>query len=193
MLYQALLSDLLDRLEPLRDELSIEILWTADGDVTGAELRRSFRDFELARQAGEDLGERMQMAFSERIFFHEAEKVVAIGVDDPSIDEATVRNAFALLESCEWIIAPAEDGGYRMIGCRGGAFRSAVFRDVSWGSATVFAKTLRALRAMKKTLAILPCRRDIDDVDDLRILHDGGELSPRVQAVAQKLSGGGSS
>lgn len=186
-LYEAMLSDLLDRVAILRKRVSIEILWTAEGDVTGAALREHFRDFELARQSGQDLGERLQMAFSERVFFHEASSVIAIGVDEPSIDAHTILNAFELLESCEWVVGPATDGGYWLIGSRAGTFRTAAFRDIPWGTGAVFESTMRALRAMKRTIAILPLRRDIDELDDLRALAEADGLSPRIAAVAERL------
>ena len=186
--YKAMLVDVLARLEPLRSSISIEILWTAEGEVSGTELREHFGDHELSRQAGETLGERLQMAFSERIFFHEAETVIAVGVDEPALTAADVSNAFDLLESCEWVVGPAMDGGYWLIGCRGGAFRSSVFRDIPWGTSDVLESTLAAIRAMKRTLALLPQRRDVDDLEDLRTLADLDMLPPNTAAVARKIA-----
>ena len=38
--------------------------------------------------------------------------------------------AFALLESCDWVVGPARDGGYYLIGCRGPAFDNASWLSV---------------------------------------------------------------
>lgn len=189
-LYEAMLTDLLEHLDSLGEDIELEILWTAEDPIEAGALQRSFGERELCRQAGADLGERIQMAFSERIFFHEVESVIAIGVDDPALEPALIRQAFALLDSCEWVIGPAVDGGYWLVGCRGAAFRSSVFRDVPWGTAEVFATTLRAIRRLQTTVAILPERQDIDELDDLRELHRRSELPERTARVAEELSAG---
>lgn len=186
-LYRSMLTDLLRRIEPIRDEVSVEILWTGEDPITSNDLTAAFGDHELCRQSGAHLGERLQMAFSERVFFHEAARVIAIGVDDPGLDAAIIRNAFALLGSCEWVVGPAEDGGYWMIGCRAGSFRSAVFRDMKWGTDTVLAETLGRLRTIGCSFAILPVRRDIDDRTDLEQLYHAGELPPATAATASRI------
>ena len=117
---------------------------------------------------------------TERFFFHRTEKIVAIGVDDPRLARATIESAFALLDSCEWVLGPAADGGYYLIGCRAGAFDSAVFAGVEWGSPSVLRETLARIGASQQTVALLPQRYDIDVEEDLRryaVDGDGGELS----------------
>ena len=106
------------------------------------------------------------MAFSERFFFHATQKIVAIGVDDPSLPRALTDHALALLDSCEWVVGPAEDGGYYLIGCRAAAFDPAIFQDVAWGTDSVFATTISKIAEWQSTVAVLPVRWDIDVVED---------------------------
>src|SRR5918911_532284 len=73
-----------------------------------------------------DLGDRLAMAFSERFFFHRTQKCVAIGVDEPALPRALIDHAVALLDSCDWVIGPAGDGGYYLIGCRAAAYDTAI-------------------------------------------------------------------
>ena len=104
---------------------------------------------------------------------------MAIGVDDPRLSRATIEHAFALLESCEWVLGPATDGGYYLIGCRAGAFDSRVFAGVEWGSSSVLQETLSRIAASQQTVAMLPERYDIDVEEDLRRYAadgDGGAL-----------------
>ena len=119
-------------------------------------------------QAGESLGDRLSMAFSERFFFHRTQKIIAIGVDDPSLSRELIDQAFALLESCEWVIGPATDGGYYLIGCRAAAFDVSIFSGISWGSDTVLRATLEKIRNSQSTVVVLPRRADIDVDEDLR-------------------------
>lgn len=186
-LYRAMLADLLDELRSLPAGIGVEVVWTADGEVTGDDLRAAFRDFETSRQCGHDLGERILVSFSERFFFHEVRSIIAIGVDDPGIRAGDIVRAFDLLESCEWVIGPAEDGGYWLIGSRAGAFRTAAFRGIEWGSSSVLEATLHILRRSQATIALLQPRRDIDQLDDLRVLHENGALPERTMSVARSL------
>ncbi|HEX8170265.1 MAG TPA: TIGR04282 family arsenosugar biosynthesis glycosyltransferase [Thermoanaerobaculia bacterium] len=165
--YESLLRHLVEMLrEPLPDT-AVEFLWAPTPSANGAALRRAFGGHELAMQTGADLGERLSMAFSERFFFHRTQTIIAIGVDDPRLDRELLLHAFELLESCEWVIGPASDGGYYLIGCRAGSFDPRVFDGIEWGGARVFAQTMETIAAANATVAILPEHYDIDTAADL--------------------------
>jgi rSAM/selenodomain-associated transferase 1 len=177
--YEAMLRDLLPSLGPPTEQTDIEILWAPTEGVTGERLTRAFGDYATAIQTGENLGDRLAMAFAERFYFHRTDKIVAIGVDDPRLSRAMIDHALALLESCEWVLGPAADGGYYLIGCRAAAYDVRVFTGVQWGSASVLRETLARIGASEQTVATLPERYDIDVEDDLRRYAaegDGGAL-----------------
>jgi glycosyltransferase A (GT-A) superfamily protein (DUF2064 family) len=125
-------------------------------------------------QTGPGLSERLSMAFSERFFFHRTEKIIAIGVDDPTLPRALIDHAFGLLESVEWVIGPAADGGYYLVGCRAGAFDPEIFDGIDWGKSSVLRTTLAKLRELERTVALLPERYDIDVEEDLQRYAAGG-------------------
>lgn len=182
--YEAMLRDLLQSIGRSSEETEIEIAWAPTAAATGEALRRAFDDHTLTMQTGANLGDRLAMAFSERFFFHRAQKIIAIGVDDPRLTRELIDHAFSLLESCEWVIGPATDGGYYLIGCRAAAFRPAIFADVAWGGNSVFQATVTRIREWQNTVAFLPVRYDIDVIDDLQrfareTTGDEGEL-PRL-------------
>jgi uncharacterized protein len=161
ILYEAMLRDTLHSIGGPTERLEIEVMWAPTPSANGEALHRAFGERPLAMQTGETLGDRLSMAFSERFFFHRTEKIVAIGVDDPALDRQLLDHAFALLESCEWVVGPATDGGYYLIGCRAASFNPEVFMDVEWGTGSV---------------ALLPERRDIDAGEDLRAYESDGEV-----------------
>jgi uncharacterized protein len=166
-LYEALLRDTLSAIGQSRPDLEIEVMWAPTRSASGESLRRAFGDHTLSMQTGNDLGDRMAMAFSERFFFHRTEKIIAIGVDDPSLTRETIDHAFALLDSCEWVIGPASDGGYYLIGCRAAAFVTEAFQDIDWGTERVLPATLEKIRQWTATVAVLPMHTDIDTAEDL--------------------------
>lgn len=175
-IYEAMLHDLLISIGPPSEDLDIEVMWTADQEVGGETLRKFFGIYPLARQAGAGLGDRLAISLGERVYFHDAEKVMAIGVDDPTLSRSSIELAFKLLDSCDWVMGPATDGGYYLIGCRSAAFAPEVFSEIPWGTANVYRLTHDKIRAAGSTLAVLTQRRDIDVPDDLR------EFASRVSA-----------
>ena len=165
--YEAMLRDLLGAMGASTAETEIECLWPPTPAASGALLRRSFGPHATAMQTGPTLGDRLSMAFSERFFFHRTDKIVAIGVDDPTLSRELVDRAFALLESCEFVLGPAEDGGYYLIGCRAASYEPTIFQDIAWGTSSVLSSTISRIAATGRTLALLPQRFDIDTAEDL--------------------------
>ena len=165
--YEAMLRDLIASIGESTPETEIEFLWPPTPAANGAALRRAFAHHAVAMQTGADLSDRLAMAFSERFFFHHTEKIVAIGVDDPTLSRAMIDHAFGLLDSVEWVAGPAADGGYYLIGCRGASFDPEMFQGIEWSTPRVLAETLAKIRAAGQSVALLPERYDIDTVEDL--------------------------
>jgi rSAM/selenodomain-associated transferase 1 len=177
--YEAMLRDLLASIGESTRETEIECLWPPAPGANGALLRRAFADRAVAMQTGAHLGERLSMAFSERFFFHRTRKIIAIGADDPTLPRELIDHAFALLDSCDFTIGPASDGGYYLIGCRAASFDPRVFEDIDWGTPTVYATTRARIAELGCTVAVLPERYDIDIAADLERYareEHGGEL-----------------
>lgn len=165
--YESMLRDVMAAIGTSTPDLEIEVMWPPTPTATGESLRRAFGPHALAVQTGTSLGDRLSMALSERFFFHRTETIVVIGVDDPSLTRALIDRVFALLESCEYVLGPATDGGYYLLGCRALAYDSTVFQDVEWGTPTVLGTTLTRIAALGRTVALLPEHFDIDTAADL--------------------------
>jgi rSAM/selenodomain-associated transferase 1 len=166
--YEAMLRDLLRAIGDSGDDTEIEIAWAPSERANGEVLRQAFGAHTLVMQTGSNLGDRLSMAFSERFIFHRTQKVIAIGVDEPRLSREIIDHAFGLLDSCEWVIGPAMDGGYYLVGCRAAVFNPTIFSDMPWGTSSVMALTLERIREWGHTTALLPARYDIDVVEDLK-------------------------
>jgi uncharacterized protein len=166
-IYRAMLGQVLSSLGTSTPEMEIEVLWAPTEAANGASLREAFGSHSVAMQTGATLGDRLAMAFSERFFFHRTEKILAIGVDDPAITRETIEHAFGILDSCDWVVGPATDGGYYLIGCRAAAYDSSIFTGIEWGTDSVFRITMEKIGARGVTVAALPEHRDIDTAADL--------------------------
>lgn len=187
--YRAMIRDLLSRFEQVT-EIDVEVLWTGTESVPGEALIETFRPHRLARQVGRDLGERMTMAFSERALLQRTSQIIAIGTDVPDLEPSDLESAFALLDSCDWVVGPATDGGYYLIGCRASSFDGRVFEGIHWGQSSVLEATLDRIRELGETVAMLPERTDIDLEEDLLDYvrrRPGGEVARTCERVLGSL------
>ena len=166
--HEAMLRDCLHSIGDSTPETEIEVMWAPTAAANGRSLRSAFGDRSTAMQTGANLGDRLAMAMSERFFFHRTQTIIAIGIDDPGLNREMIDHAFSLLQSCEWVLGPAADGGYYLIGCRAPAFDSSIFRDIEWGTDAVARTTMDRIRSRESALAVLPVRYDIDREEDLR-------------------------
>ncbi len=131
----------------------------------------STEDFSKHVQSGDDLGERMRSAF-ERSFSMGADKTVIIGSDCYELEPAHIEAAFKSLESSDYIIGPALDGGYYLLGMK--APSDFLFEDIAWSTPAVFDQTRRAIMSRGFALGTLEILRDIDtrtDLDHYAELH----------------------
>lgn len=117
-------------------------------------------------QKGVDLGERMQQAFQNG-FAEEFEKVIIIGSDMYDLAQHDLEKAFNILNHSDYVIGPAEDGGYYLLGMK--KLNPAIFENKAWGTSTVLQNTLNDLKNQQYTL--LETRNDVDLYDDIKDLE----------------------
>lgn len=114
-------------------------------------------------QNGSDLGIRMKNAFKNG-FDDGFEKIIVIGSDMYDLNENDIENAFIQLDKSEFVIGPAEDGGYYLLGMK--LVEPSLFKNKKWGTATVLKDTLIDLT--HKKVKLLETRNDVDIYDDIK-------------------------
>lgn len=120
-------------------------------------------------QKGDDRGTRMAGTF--RTAFEEGyERVVLVSSNSPDLDPALVREALGVLDGCDSVIGPAQDGGYYLIGFSRKGFTADVFADIPWCTFEVLGCTLDILAQARRTLHFLPPWGDVDTLTDVRAL-----------------------
>ncbi|WP_051477644.1 TIGR04282 family arsenosugar biosynthesis glycosyltransferase [Aquimarina pacifica] len=115
------------------------------------------------KQIGEDLGVRMKNAF-EKGFEQGFANVIIIGSDMYDLSQQDLENAFLDLETHDYVIGPAEDGGYYLLGMK--CLNSLVFKDKNWGTETVLRDTLENIKDQQ--IKLLEERNDIDYYEDIK-------------------------
>jgi rSAM/selenodomain-associated transferase 1 len=119
--------------------------------------------FKKEIQNGNDLGERMKNAF-DFLFKKGYQKVVIVGSDIYDLDSQTIEKSFNKLYKNRFVIGPATDGGYYLLGMT--KLNTKIFENKNWGTATVFRDTINDLDT--NNVALLSEKNDIDLYDDLK-------------------------
>lgn len=139
-----------DRYVFYSEKISNDDLWDANS-------------FRKKLQNGDDLGQRMQNAFSE-VLEMGYQKVIIIGSDLLDLNAELVNNAFAQLDFNDVVIGPATDGGYYLLGLKN--LYHTIFKNKEWSTASVLKDTLNDLQNTK--VHLLKELNDIDTFEDMK-------------------------
>ncbi|MCK6549386.1 TIGR04282 family arsenosugar biosynthesis glycosyltransferase [Myxococcota bacterium] len=135
-------------------------------------------------QRGAGLGERIEACFEDA----RGDVVVVLGSDSPALDPARIAEAFARLElggpERRAVVGPTADGGYYLVGAAGRV--SELFERVPWSTAEVLAVTRARAGAAGIALDELEPAYDVDEPEDLRVLHD--DLARGASAPATRVA-----
>jgi rSAM/selenodomain-associated transferase 1 len=130
-------------------------------------------DASLHAQRGTDLGTRMADALADAL--RRKPYAVCIGSDCPALTAQHLQQAVAALRAGhEAVLAPAEDGGYALIGLARQA--PGLFAGIDWGGPAVMAQTREQLRAGGLHWLELETLWDVDRPEDYRRLQQSGLL-----------------
>ncbi len=149
------------------------VLWSTRG---GEFIERLCQDLPRCRhrvQRGGDLGERLAYAAKQTLGKYDA--VILIGSDCPYLTVQHIRQAVDSLAASAVVIAPADDGGYVLLGLR--TFRREVFTNIAWGTSRVYEQTRQILRRLDLDVVVMPVLADIDRPEDLNRLAADAELA----------------
>ena len=128
-------------------------------DLWGAEYVKKVQD------PRPDLGMKMLKAFEEG-FRAGYQRICIIGSDCYELTQKDTEEAFLALRGHDFVIGPANDGGYYLLGMN--VLNQSVFSNKEWSSDTVFHSTIADLKAQKTTYLALRELTDIDTIEDLK-------------------------
>lgn len=120
-------------------------------------------EFQKHLQTGTDLGERMANGFKEG--FKKAAPLLIIGSDCAQLRPEIIEEAFEKLKSHDFVLGPAEDGGYYLLGMR--SYEPFVFEQINWSTEKVADQTRQRIRHLGKSLAEVATLSDVDELEDL--------------------------
>lgn len=121
-------------------------------------------EFSKKLQPGGDLGNRMSKAFEEA-FAAGHQRVLIIGSDCLDLRVHHLRDAVEALQNHDFVIGPANDGGYYLLGMR--QYTPEIFQGIAWSTESVFSETTKSIEKLGKTYATLEELVDVDYESDL--------------------------
>ena len=132
-------------------------------------------------QVGDHLGTRMSNAVGQG-FESNSDKVVIIGSDCYELKQAIIEDAFHQLNYDDFVIGPAVDGGYYLLGMK--RLEMSIFENKHWSTPSVLRDTIKSIQRLGMNYHLLPELRDVDTVDDLGelrdLIHDKSERDEHI-------------
>ena len=122
----------------------------------------STADFKKEVQANGDLGDRIKAAFTKAFETHD--QVIIIGSDCASLTTEIVNQGFKVLEDHDYVLGPAMDGGYYLLGMK--KYTPELFIDMPWSTEKVAEITIDRIKEKGKSCFLLPELSDIDFEED---------------------------
>jgi hypothetical protein len=159
-------------------------------EVHGTRRHAFFRSLKVPfrLQRGRDLGERMHYALTRN------PGAILIGTDCPELSAADLRRAARSLKAgYDAVLAPAEDGGYALIGLK--KSRAEFFRGIAWSRERVYADTVQRLagyrwRALRR-VSDVDRPQDLERVRWLRLASGSRRGAPRSRGSRARWGGSG--
>lgn len=149
----------------------VQICGAPDGrHPSFAALRRRW-GLQVGRQGPGDLGQRMRQALG-------TGPALLVGSDVHQLRVQDLLAAAEALRDHDYVLLPAPDGGYGLIGARR---RLPSLRGIAWSSGRERRQTLRRLVRSGSMRLLSPARADLDNPADWRCARRAGWLPPLVR------------
>ena len=144
-------------------------------------------DFPVVTQGDGGLGERLAHVYDVLAPNHQA--VLFIGADSPQLSAEVLIEAARLLvassNDSEFVLGPAEDGGFYLFGGRG-PLPAQAWTSVTYSASTTMAELVVALERIGR-VTLLDRTFDVDAITDLFMLRDELAVTPGGGAARRAL------
>jgi len=192
-LAKAFLEDLIDRLHHCGNRL---VLATSPNNPPATNYFQTLATnlkghCQLWSQPAGSLGNRLEQVTADHLGQQPGDhnRVVVIGSDSPTLPTTTIRAAFETLKHTHVVLAPADDGGYVLIGLSCPV--PSLFEGIDWSTPRVLQQTRQQLTASNTPFVELPGWYDIDTLDDLiRLDNELDHRTPEADGGAGGGAGG---
>ncbi|WP_168796438.1 TIGR04282 family arsenosugar biosynthesis glycosyltransferase [Flagellimonas onchidii] len=120
-------------------------------------------------QHGNTFGERFSHAIKS-IYDKGYKNVITIGNDSPELRAHHILETDKQLKHGKTVLGPTLDGGFYLMGLHQSNFDAQLFQKLPWQRVGLFHKISQLFRTNSSTLFTLPILRDIDVLEDVKVL-----------------------
>lgn len=188
-LYRAFLQDVSERFSRSARVDGYDLIWAA-ADATARMATILGADARIIPQRGDDFAARLYHICCDVAALGYTRTII-LGSDSPQTPTETITQAFALLETNDVVLGPADDGGYYLAGVRNQPAPPDIFTGIIMSTPQVFAHTLERAHTLGLSVRRIAATYDIDtEADMLRLAHAldvTPSLAPRTHALLETL------
>jgi len=158
-----MLTNILNEVSQLNDEVMITLWIYPNIDHPWLHELKAKYKFNLKKQIGSSLCERMNNCLSFESSKHN--KTILIGSDIPSLSKSIIMDAIHILSNKDIVIGPSLDGGFYLIGI------NRLFKDLIDCTKPINILNLKNnITSQRKSIGLLRALKDIDTPEDLLII-----------------------
>ena len=150
--------NLLEKTKQIIEKANCHIHLFVEGELT---FFRNWTFNTIHKQQGSNLGERMRFAFETVFNLFPNSNCIIIGSVCYDLTSSMIDEAFVKLDKNNFVIGPANDGGYYLLGMK--ILLPALFQNINWSTNKVYDQTI----AKVDHAATLPALNDIDLWEDV--------------------------
>ncbi len=151
--------------------------WVYYSDFVDDKDAWSSPDFCKAVQVAGDLGHKMAEAFAD-LFRAGYERVLLVGTDILDLQPQHIHQAFRALEQHDFVLGPAVDGGYYLVGMR--ELQTSIFQNKTWSTPTVLSSTIEDIHQLNRTVQLVTELNDVDDEKDWQEALQRWQIRQRI-------------
>lgn len=118
--------------------------------------------YHFLEQHDGDLGKKIESAVNSILQKHN--KAVIIGSDCPDITEKDIHEACQQLDKYDFVLGPAEDGGFYLMGCK--KLIPSLFDNISWSTSIVLDQIKERILKSGRSFYLFRTLSDIDTEAD---------------------------
>jgi rSAM/selenodomain-associated transferase 1 len=118
--------------------------------------------FQKQLQYNGDLGERMHHAFLSAL--QQADQVIIVGSDIAQLKASIIDDAFQVLQHHDYVIGPALDGGYYLLGMKQAS--PELFLNMEWSTDQLCQNTIDRINQLNRSYQLVDTLSDIDYASD---------------------------
>jgi len=159
-LFEIFQSNISNTVNEARKQISFDFVVSSDFSSYNSFRSSSYN----LLQSGKNFAERFENTLRQ-VFSNNYAEVIIIGDDCVAFDSKLIIDAFNKLSYNDYVVGPASDGGFYLLGLK--YFQNESFKNITWQTSSVTNELIKNISNEGSAFQLLPVLSDIDSKHDL--------------------------